>query len=182
MSVRLNIIVAVCEGEGIGQGGQLPWRLREEMKYFTRMTKKTNAPEKQNVVVMGRKTWESIPKKFRPLPGRINVVLTSQAKSNLGHFDGSTVCSSFEDALREVHSLQAETVWAIGGFSVYKMALECEQLHRIYLTRILKDFECDTFFPSFDSSKFRLVGDSEVPSEIQQEGDIRYKYEVLEKL
>ncbi|XP_069167867.1 dihydrofolate reductase isoform X2 [Procambarus clarkii] len=154
------------------------------MKHFSRLTKRTSFPEKQNMVVMGRKTWESIPAKFRPLPGRINVVLTSQAKNDPTHFAGSITCSSFEEALQEAltSDLQVETIWAIGGSSIYKMAMESDHLHRVYLTQVLKNFECDTFLPSFDSSKFKLVEDPEVAKEVQQEGDIQYRYEVYERL
>nr|XP_027213455.1 dihydrofolate reductase-like isoform X1 [Penaeus vannamei] len=192
MSVRLNIIVAACENHGIGINGELPWKLREEMKYFSRMTKATKSLEKQNAVMMGRKTWESIPAKFRPLPGRLNLVISSRAKLPWKHirrdpgpeFNGSTVCASFKEAIDEVQSRtdEVESLWAIGGSSIYEMALESEHLHRIYLTRILKDFECDTFLPLFDPKKFQIVTDPAVPAELQQEGDITYKYEIYEKV
>nr|XP_027213456.1 dihydrofolate reductase-like isoform X2 [Penaeus vannamei] len=184
MSVRLNIIVAACENHGIGINGELPWKLREEMKYFSRMTKATKSLEKQNAVMMGRKTWESIPAKFRPLPGRLNLVISSRAKDPGPEFNGSTVCASFKEAIDEVQSRtdEVESLWAIGGSSIYEMALESEHLHRIYLTRILKDFECDTFLPLFDPKKFQIVTDPAVPAELQQEGDITYKYEIYEKV
>lgn len=74
---RLTLIVAATKSNGIGQNGQLPWRLPKEMKYFARIT--SHAPENaQNAVVMGRNTWESIPNKFRPLPNRLNVVISRQ--------------------------------------------------------------------------------------------------------
>lgn len=72
---RLTIIVAATKSNGIGQNSRLPWRLPKEMAYFAHVT--SNAPEgKSNAVVMGRKTWESIPKKFRPLPKRTNIVIS----------------------------------------------------------------------------------------------------------
>ncbi|XP_042870388.1 dihydrofolate reductase-like [Penaeus japonicus] len=184
MSLRLNIIVAACENQGIGINGELPWRLREEMKYFSRMTKATTSSGKQNAVLMGRKTWESIPAKFRPLPGRVNVVISSRAKDPGAEFNGSTVCGSFKEGIQELQNRtdEVESVWAIGGSSIYEIALESEHLHRIYLTRILKNFECDTFLPSFDPKKFQIVTDPAVPDEMQQEGDIIYKYEVYEKV
>ncbi|CAG2121252.1 unnamed protein product, partial [Medioppia subpectinata] len=69
------IISAVCHENGIGCEGRLPWRLKEEMAYFTRITS-TAIDGRQNAVIMGRKTWESIPPKFKPLAGRLNVVLS----------------------------------------------------------------------------------------------------------
>ena len=184
MGLRLNIIVAVCENNGIGKGGELPFKLREEMKYFSRMTKSLNSPAKQNMVLMGRKTWESIPSKFRPLPERLNAVLSSQIQEQQGSSGKALFCQSFEDALKKasIQSPEVETVWVIGGHSLYKMALQSDHLHRIYLTRIMKDLECDVFFPAFVTSEFKLVEDPCVPSQIQQEGDIHYKYEVYEKI
>ena len=82
--MKIHLIVAGClvKGEksrlGIGSNGNLPWRLRSEMQHFTRMTKKTSNENLQNAVLMGRKTWESIPTKFRPLPNRFNVIVTRQ--------------------------------------------------------------------------------------------------------
>ena len=79
---RLTIIVAATRSNGIGSHSRLPWRLPKEMKYFAQVT--SNAPdEKQNVVIMGRNTWESIPKKFRPLPKRMNVVISRNTEYDL---------------------------------------------------------------------------------------------------
>nr|GAT44172.1 predicted protein [Mycena chlorophos] len=78
---RLTLIVAATKANGIGQNGQLPWRLPKEMAYFARAT--TNAPaDSSNAVVMGRNTWESIPTKFRPLKSRHNVVVSRNPTFN----------------------------------------------------------------------------------------------------
>lgn len=85
---RLTLIVAATKTNGIGQNGGLPWRLPKEMSYFARAT--TTAPEGRiNAVIMGRNTWESIPKKFRPLKDRVNVVLTGKEGYDLGSYVGS---------------------------------------------------------------------------------------------
>ena len=84
--MKVSLIVAGCKVKGndgllgIGSKGQLPWRMKKEMQYFTRMTK----GEGQNAVLMGRNTWESIPSKFRPLKERYNVIITSKADYDLG--------------------------------------------------------------------------------------------------
>jgi dihydrofolate reductase len=84
---RVTLIVAATTDNGIGQAGKLPWRLPREMKYFARATiGQDGAPGgegKRNAVVMGRATWESIPRRFRPLPGRINFVVSRQAEYDL---------------------------------------------------------------------------------------------------
>ena len=90
----MKMIAAACEGLGIGKNGDLPWRLKEEMKYFTRMTKAA-APGRKNAVVMGRKTYESIPPKHRPLNDRVNVVLTKQ-KDYAVPEEGVLVCHNFD--------------------------------------------------------------------------------------
>lgn len=76
-SPKLTLIVACTASNGIGKNGNLPWRLSKEMGYFARVTTSTPA-NKRNAVIMGRKTWESIPDKFRPLKERINIVVTSR--------------------------------------------------------------------------------------------------------
>jgi dihydrofolate reductase len=87
---RVTLIVAATMNNGIGQGGKLPWRLPQELRYFARVTTGTGDAQddegkknKKNAVVMGRVTWESIPPRFRPLAGRINVVVSRQAEYNL---------------------------------------------------------------------------------------------------
>ena len=84
--IRLSIIVAATTTNGIGKNGRLPWCIHEDMKYFMHVTQ--NAPEgTQNAVIMGRKTWESIPAKYRPLSKRLNIVISNNSGYTLyGHF------------------------------------------------------------------------------------------------
>ena len=86
----INLIVAACgKSLGIGKNGQLPWQLRREMKHFASLTSTTKDPNLCNAVIMGRKTWESIPVKFRPLKNRLNVILSRQSGFELGKCDGN---------------------------------------------------------------------------------------------
>ena len=79
---RLTVVVAATQSNGIGQSARLPWRLPKEMAYFAQVT--SNAPEgRANSVIMGRNTWESIPKKFRPLKGRVNIVISRNQEFQL---------------------------------------------------------------------------------------------------
>lgn len=82
LQLSLTLIVAATPSNAIGRNSSLPWRLSQEMAYFARMTKGEETHAK-NAVIMGRKSWEGIPKKFRPLPGRINVVVSRQASFDL---------------------------------------------------------------------------------------------------
>ncbi|KDR11482.1 dihydrofolate reductase isoform X2 [Zootermopsis nevadensis] len=183
MNFKLNIIVAVSENMGIGMNGDLPWRLRKEMAYFSRMTKRTKDSSKQNAVIMGRKTWESIPDKNRPLAGRINIVLSRQdLKLGLN----TLACSSLETALQSLQepplAESIESAWVIGGSSVYKEAMASPHCSRIYLTKIFKTFECDTFLPEVPMNTFKLVKDPDVPEEMQEENGVLYGYQVYERL
>ncbi|KAF4524628.1 hypothetical protein B566_EDAN013879 [Ephemera danica] len=174
MQPKLNLIAAACSTGGIGYKGDLPWRLKSEMAYFTKMTKETENTSKKNAVIMGRKTWDSIPLKYRPLADRISIVLTKQ---NLNLGEEAKVCNSLEAAIDLIKSSpfsdSVEKVWA---------AMQSPYCHRIYMTDIMKEFECDTFFPPIDKTAFQLVTDSAVPQEEQEENGIRFKYQIYEKV
>ncbi|RXG51155.1 hypothetical protein Avbf_16240 [Armadillidium vulgare] len=154
------------------------------MKHFTKMTKTTEDSTKKNAVIMGRNTWQSIPEKFRPLPGRINILVSTQATKEPDKFEGAVVCDSLPKAIEiaESRSNEIEKLWVIGGSSLYKAAFESEWIHRIYLTKILKDFECDTFLPQIEYDCYKLIDDPSVPNGVQEEGDVKYRYEVYEKI
>ncbi|XP_012538901.1 dihydrofolate reductase isoform X2 [Monomorium pharaonis] len=179
MPPKLELIAAACENMGIGINGNLPWRLKKEMAFFTRMTTDTKQKDKKNVVLMGRRTWECIPKKYRPLKDRINMVLSSQA---LDCGDEVIACKSILHALDVISGMQnqVERVWVIGGSSVYKSAMESPHFGRLYLTRIKKNFECDTFFPPIPND-FALITDPTVPQGTQEENGIEFVYEVYER-
>ncbi|XP_012261765.1 dihydrofolate reductase [Athalia rosae] len=181
MPLGLYLIAAASENMGIGVNGGLPWRLKNEMAYFTKLTTQTKSPDKKNVVLMGRKTWDCMPKKYRPLRDRINVVLTNQYL-DLG--DEAIVCKSLPSALEKLSQPplkdQIERIWVIGGSGVYKAAMESPSFHRLYLTRVKKYFECDTFFPPI-SNEFKLTSDPEVPEGIQEEDRLQYEFTLYEK-
>ncbi|KAF7196288.1 Dihydrofolate reductase [Pseudocercospora fuligena] len=171
----LTIIVAATAKNGIGKNNGLPWpMLKKDMAFFARITKRVPVPiatgsaqsdalkesilsgASRNVVIMGRKTWESIPPKRRPLADRTNIVISSQSRSQLqGVPDDVVVASdilsglrSLEMSIRDGKALPAGRIFIIGGSSIYKSALELQQTNRVLLTRIGKEYECDTFFPT----------------------------------
>ncbi|XP_064152536.1 dihydrofolate reductase isoform X2 [Anguilla rostrata] len=174
MSRILNSIVAVCPDMGIGNKGQLPWhsiRLNNELKFFQRMTATPSIEGRQNVVIMGRNTWFSIPAQNRPLKNRINIVLSRQLNSALHLLDTAELAG------------QVDQVWVIGGSTVYKEVMEAQGQRRLFVTRVLQQFDCDTFLPSINPAIFRLLpGFPGVPEGIQEENGIQYKYEVYESV
>jgi dihydrofolate reductase len=177
----LAVISALCRSNGIGLKGDLPWRLRKEMAYFTRITSTARDDNCKNAVIMGRKTWDSIPDKYRPLEGRINVVLSKTLTVSPKGAD--YLFSSLEEAVSILSSVPSiDRLFVIGGSSVYEEALKSSFCSKVYLTRIDADFECDTFFPHFDDKDFLETKEESVPTEIQEEKGIRYTYHVYSRV
>ncbi|CAJ1422488.1 unnamed protein product [Effrenium voratum] len=179
----VSVIVAATPKNGIGKDGALPWKLPEDqgywprpkdMAHFKRVTMAVESDGKQNAVVMGRKTWESIPQRFRPLPGRLNVVLTS---GDALYPEGVIASSSLEVAL-ETLSKRSDVaeVFVIGGQQAYKEAMALPSCVRLYVTRVAKEFECDAFFPNIDE-RFQPVHVSATSSH----ENIAYDFVVYEK-
>ena len=130
---RINMIFARAANGVIGNNNTMPWHLPEDMAHFKRLTQ--GWP-----VIMGRKTWDSLPPKFRPLPGRTNVVNTRQSGWKE---PGAEPASSLADALKIC--AQSEEVWVIGGAQIYAQAEPLAD--RIEVTEIAQDFEGDAFAP-----------------------------------
>jgi dihydrofolate reductase len=142
---KYNIIVAMDSKNGIAKNGKIPWDLVEDRVYFKKITTETKDKSRRNVVVMGRKTWESLPKNNRPLSGRINIVLTKQK------MDAVETVASFEELEKKLVKIaeKIEEVFIIGGEQVYKQALDKLNIHKLYITQIQRDYGCDQFFSEF---------------------------------
>jgi len=154
---------------------------RSELKYFSCTTKRTSDPAKRNAVVMGRKTYFGVPESKRPLPDRLNIVLSTTLKQEELP-KGVILCPSLEAALKVLEDKSdIENIWIVGGSGVYKEAMASPRCHRLYITKIQKEFECDTFFPAIPDSFQEVTPDSDVPLGVQEENDIKYEYRVLEK-
>ncbi|KAJ8704490.1 hypothetical protein PYW07_011678 [Mythimna separata] len=183
--VKLNLIAAACKKNmGIGVNGALPWRLKKEMAYFTTMTTKVSDPAKVNAVIMGRKTWDSIPDKYRPLSDRVNIVLTHHVDALKDKVpEGVVVVSGLDGAIEYIETRpDIESTWVIGGSAIYEAAMAHPNCGKIYLTEIQNTYDCDTFFPNIDRQQFHLADEDEIPGERQLEGDISYYFRVYKKL
>ncbi|KAH8294773.1 hypothetical protein KR018_002692 [Drosophila ironensis] len=178
---RFNLIVAVSEGLGIGLKGDLPWKLRSELKYFSQTTKQTSDPGRRNAVIMGRKTYFGIPESKRPLRERLNIVLsTTLQREDLP--DGVLLYPSLEAAMEYLEgNQQIENVWVVGGSRVYAEAIDSPRCFQLYITRILQQFECDTFFPEIPDCFRELDSVPGTPLGVQEENGTKYEYIVLEK-
>jgi dihydrofolate reductase len=131
--LRIHMIFARAANGVIGRDNTIPWRLPEDMAHFKRLT--TGWP-----VIMGRKTWDSLPPKFRPLPGRANIVITRQPGWKES---GAETAASLADALALCAA--AEEVWIIGGAQIYAQAMPLAE--RIEVTEIAENIEGDAYAP-----------------------------------
>ena len=137
----VSAIVAMARNRVIGRDSDLPWRLPDDMKFFQRTTIGHH-------VITGRKNYETIPPKYRPLKDRVNIVVTRN--SNYAA-PGAMVVHSLKAALELARTAGETEVFIIGGGQIYKEALEKELVDRIYLTEVEADVEGDTTFPALDS-------------------------------
>lgn len=139
----LSLIAAVARDGAIGLGNRLLWSEPEDQRHFRRTTLGC-------AVIMGRKTWDSLPKRFRPLPGRRNLVITRQTDWQA---PGAEALPSLEHAVDSLHD--APRAFVIGGAEVYALALPWAD--ELVLTEIDATFEADTFFPAWDRADFELA-------------------------
>ena len=162
---RIGLIWAQAHDRVIGKDGVMPWHLREDLAHFKRVT--LNHP-----VIMGRRTWDSIPAPYRPLPGRFNVVITRQLDWQA---EGAHRASSLGEAL---HPFQpTETVWIIGGAQIYAQALPLAD--EVVVTEIDADFEGDAFAPALDQLAGEYAGKAKIVKvDVDQNQQTALKYHV----
>ena len=151
-----NIIAAVDEDNLIGCNNKLAYYIPDDLRRFRRLTMSVSDPYKLNAIVMGRKTWESLP---GPLPGRMNCVISNTINpSNAHHF------VSFEDCINSLSNLTIiDKIFIIGGSQIYRTALDYDKVDKIYLTKIHKRAECTcepVYFPPIPES-YKVVKSNE---------------------
>ncbi|KAJ1921035.1 hypothetical protein H4219_000893 [Mycoemilia scoparia] len=220
----IKVIVAAAQNNAIGRNSDIPWQLKNELAYFTKMTRTIKLPkdlQKENnqvtkdatyvyfgdkkkrvlnACIMGRRSWESIPLKFRPLNHRYNIVLTSN-KDLLAKENSPLVAQAkdLDEALQLIDELNnnshsdiyIQDVFAIGGHGVYKASMESPNQVELFLTRVQfpEADSCDTFFPEINSNIFSRQSfealQERVPFEIQkgvvQENGLQYEYQLFLK-
>lgn len=137
----VSLIAAVANNNCIGNDGTLPWHLPEDLKHFKQLTV-------GKTVLMGRKTWESIPERFRPLPDRKNAVVTRQADYAVP--EGVLRFSSLEDAFA---ALASDDVVVIGGADIYAQSMD--KADRLFITHVDRSVDGDAFFPVIDPNAWR---------------------------
>jgi dihydrofolate reductase / thymidylate synthase len=168
-----DIVVAADLDWGIGKGNALPWpKLRGDLQHFKRVTS-TASEGRRNAIVMGRKTWESKEVAGKPLPNRLNVVVSHGALE----VPASVVLVRSPDEALAVNGV--ETVFVVGGAGLIRDVIERPDLRFVYLTRIEQRFECDVHMPDLDARGFVLTAwDGERAAD---EFDVRYRIQRLER-
>ncbi|MCJ7448321.1 MAG: dihydrofolate reductase [Bacteroidales bacterium] len=159
----ISIIAAVSEDLGIGKDNKLLWHIPEDMKRFKKLTY-------GKTVIMGKKTWESLPK--RPLPGRKNIVITDVPGECI---DCSVTAYSIDDALSKCE--KGEEIFIIGGGSIYRQFMP--HADRLYLTRVHKKAPADVFFPKIDPKDWKIIDKEDYKA--GDKNDIPYTYIIYEK-
>lgn len=138
--MKISLIVAMDQNRGIGKNNDLMWHLPADMRFFKETTS-------GHIVVMGRKNYESIPEKYRPLPNRENVVLTRNQDYEARD---CTIFNSLEACLDHFATETDRTVFIIGGGEIYRKALELNVVDEMYITHVNHRYGAETFFPDFD--------------------------------
>ena len=159
----MNLIVAVSENYGIGKDNKLLFNLPMDLKYFKEKTQ-------NKVVVMGRKTFESLP--FKPLKNRVNIVITTDKEF---HYEGIVVVNSFEELFEKLKNYNDEDVFLIGGSSIYNKLMERCRL--AYITKVHKKVDADTFITNIEkSSNWEEINSSG----ILNENDLDFEFKIFE--
>ena len=160
---KISIIVAIAENMAIGKDNDLLWHISDDLKRFKRITK-------GHQVIMGKNTYLSLP--FKPLPNRTNIVITDNKSES---FEGCTTVHSIEEAL--TYCTENEESFIIGGASIYSQFFP--YANKLYLTRVHKTFEADTFFREIDFNDWKLIKKEDI--EIDDSVDFTYSYETYVK-
>lgn len=171
-----NLICCIGKNGELGKDGNIIWNIPEYMKRFKELT--TGC-----IVVMGRKTWDSLPEKFRPLPNRLNIVITN---GNYQHVNGSLIfggdkdyiIKAIESSKKKIEGYENSPVWIMGGAEIYEMfQSECEKL---YLTIVDAEADADTYFRPFNSEEFKLLEES-LPKAVPPNNTLIYRFLTLER-
>lgn len=159
MGKQISIIVAAASNNAIGKDNDLLWHISRDLKRFKELTQ-------GHYIVMGKKTYFSLPK--RPLPNRTSMIITDVADEEI---DGCLMAYSIEDAISKMDADRENFI--IGGGSIYMQFLE--HANKIYLTRVNEEFEADTFFPEFSLKEWKLDEKIEVSDDTQN--NFTYSFE-----
>jgi len=163
----ISIFVAVSENGVIGNKGALPWKLSSDLKRFSALTN-------GHPVIMGRKTWESLPSNFRPLPKRTNILVTRKDDYPAA---GAKVAPSLEEAFKIAEKSPGnEEIFIIGGAEIYKQAFPFAQ--KIYLTKVKAEVNGDAYFPEIKKTEWKVT--EEIHHQKDDKNEFDYTFLIYE--
>jgi dihydrofolate reductase len=165
--MTISIIVAVSDNGVIGKDNRLIWHLPADLKYFKETTK-------GHVVIMGRKNYESIPEKYRPLPGRTNIIISRNTDYNA---PDCILVNSINAAIDEAKKLNNNEAFIIGGGEIYRQSIPIAD--KLFLTRIHGDFDGDTYFDIPKHNNWALISSRTHTKDDKNAWD--HTYEIYEK-
>jgi len=164
--MNFSIISAMDEHRGIGKANGLPWHLSADLKHFAATTK-------NGTVIMGRKTWESLPDAFKPLKNRLNIVIS---RGDYEMPEGVLLAHSLDEALNFAGNINpVEKAFVIGGASLYAEAILHPLCNELFLTEVSGVFDCDAFFPEI-LDDFKKAEEGELLSEESTDGKINFRF------
>jgi dihydrofolate reductase len=149
----ISAIAALSQNRVIGKNNDLPWRLPDDMKFFMETTKGHH-------VIMGRKNYDSLHDKYKPLPNRTNMVITRQENFNA---PGCIVLHAVEPGLEIAERVGENECFIIGGAEIYKLSMP--YTNRLYLTEIQAEVQGDTYFPQFNTKEWREISRKHHPAD-----------------
>ena len=153
--MKVIAILAAGKNNELGKNNNLLWNLPRDMQFFKETTW-------GHTVITGRKNYESIPEKYRPLPGRNNLVVTQNTEYNA---PGTTVINSIESALKKAEEIEAEKCFIIGGGQIYQYAFEQDLIDEVLLTRVDANFDADVFLEGFKTENWYLKKELFTPAD-----------------
>ncbi|MEL7002119.1 MAG: dihydrofolate reductase [Bacteroidota bacterium] len=143
--MKISMIAAVAANRVIGKDNDLIWNLPDDMKFFMTKTSGHN-------IILGRKNYESLPKKYRPLPNRVNIIMTRNQDYEA---EGAVIVGSLTDAIHTAEENGEKEVFIIGGGEIYKLGLDVADT--MYITEINAEFDGDAYFPQYDQKIWKEV-------------------------
>ena len=172
--MKFKIIAAVCKGGGIGVNGELPWKIKEDLAFFSKLTK----GEGNNAVIMGRKTWDSL--KGRHLNKRDNLIISNnlEIEKRLDNPNKELIktFNNIADTVEFCTQQNYDQVWVIGGNSIYKEFIDKNLVDVCCITYINEEYNCDTFFPSLPQ-EWKMTHVSSLPN--KEEIEVRRLVKIL---
>jgi|UniRef100_A0A6C0ITY8 dihydrofolate reductase len=175
--MSINIICALAKNKTIGYKGSIPWHIPKDLKYFKKIT---SGDKNDNALVMGRKTWQSLPTYPNTLPNRNSYIITNNppliSRKNITFIE----MPSTEDiiTMKKKHS----NIWICGGQSIYEYFINKPYIDKLYLTELNSDFKGDTYFPEIPSHFHKVIQGEPYASKLNAISFVNYNFTVYSNL